>query len=88
MQGLENWTRILSVGDLKDYRRDQDLLFQRLWEQERGMNAANAQEFVTQAARAGYSVDDLLEFLDSGIAVADLAKTVLSKLPEYRTQQK
>lgn len=72
------------MGNLTDYKRDQDLLFQRLWEQEKTVTAANVREFVIQAKRAGYSIDDLLTLLDSGMAVSDLTRTVLSKLPEYR----
>ena len=72
------------VGNLNDYKRDQDLLFQQLWEREKVMTAAQVEEFVLQAGKAGYKIDDLLRLLNSGMSVPDLARTVLSKLPEYR----
>jgi len=71
------------MGDLKDYKRGQDLLFQELWEREKTTTKAYVEEFVQQAARAGYTVDDLLKMLDSGLSVPDFTKKVLSKLPEY-----
>jgi hypothetical protein len=75
------------MDDLDGYKRDQDLLFQELWEREHTMTKATAEEFVRQAERAGYTVDDLLNILDSGMSVPDFTRAVLSKLPEYREQQ-
>jgi hypothetical protein len=71
------------MGDLKDYKRGQDLLFQELWEREKTMSQANVEEFIRQAERAAYSVDDLLNMLNSGMSVPEVARTALSKLPEY-----
>jgi hypothetical protein len=71
------------MGDLKDYKSGQDLLFQELWEREKTMNQAAVEEFIRQAERAGYSIDDLLKMLDSGMSVPEITRTTLSKLPEY-----
>jgi hypothetical protein len=72
------------MGDLTDYKRAQDLLFQELWEREKMMGQANVEEFIRLAERAGYSIDDLLKMLNSGMSVPEVSKTVLSKLPEYQ----
>ena len=73
----------LRMGDINDYKRDLDRFFQQLRDRENALTKAHVEEFVRQAARAGYRIDDLLEMLDSGMSVPVFTSTVLSKLPEY-----
>jgi hypothetical protein len=74
------------MGDINDDKPDQDLLFQQLRDRERAITKAQMEEFVRQAGKAGYTIDDLLKLLDSGMSVPVFTKTVLSKLPEYYTK--
>jgi len=70
------------MGDVKDYMRDQDLIFQQLWEQrkirEQTMATAVVEDFFALAERAGYSIVDLQKLFQSGIAFPDIVKTLES----------